>query len=370
LSQCLFSLSPGFGTAITLSATTTPTEDIYKAAIITSVANTVFAVASGLAIFSMVGNIAYTTGQEVADVASTGGQGLAFIVIASAMPTFGGAANSLSAMFFFMLFTLGLDTSFCWAETLTTSVENFIPRFTDKKPPATWMISLFTCTLCFLIGLPYATTKGNIILDGVDFFVGINFLLFVCFVESIALNFDVGWKQIEYALQKATAGKRSLRPKYKCCRLDFHLLVPVSTIGLFLYQMYYTIKTPYLPNNLNIVTVGWVLFALCFVLLFIGVQDFRKEGSLVPIPDAFPYDGTVEDRIEYWSQCDENNSNNNNTNFGGKNSNNKKEVITAEEDQMGETGDPSSDDFADSNRDVLVDDNDNDSDNNSVELEA
>lgn len=317
-------------------------------------ANTVFAVASGFAVFSMVGNIAYTTGQDVADVASTGGQGLAFIVVASAMPTFGGAANSVSAIFFFMLFTLGLDSSFCWQETLTSSVEDFIPRLTNKKPPATWIISLLTCLTCFLIGLPYATTKGNIILDGVDFFVGINFLLLVCFVESIVLNFDIGWKHIEYALQKATSGKRSLSPIYKCCRLDFHILVPVSTFGLFLYQMYYTIESPYLPDNLNIVTLGWVLFALCFVLLFIGVQDFNKYGSLVPIPDDFPHDGTVEERVEYWSNFDENNNNGN-----------KKKVITVDKDKMGDTGDPSSsDNLAHSNKDVIVDDND------SVELEA
>ena len=274
LSQCLFSLSPGFGTAITLSSTTTTHEDIYKAAILTSIANTVFAVASGFAIFAMVGNIAFTTGDSVADVASTGGQGLgmclvnyfvcstgtrvistdhllfslllftsylhllrlffrffccrwccfhrknydrnnmiqyttrhdlitttnvhfiaqytilksgrrstttkhyhnnnvyifvAFITIASAMPTFGSAANSLSAMFFFMLFTLGLDSSFCWAETLTASVEGFLP--VDKRPK-TWVISLLTCTTCFFIGLPFATTKGNVILDCVDYFVG------------------------------------------------------------------------------------------------------------------------------------------------------------------------------------------------------
>jgi len=39
-------------------------------------------------------------------------------------------------------------------------------------------------------------------------------------------------------------------------------------------------------------------------------------------------------------------------------------VITVDKDRIGETGDPSSDDLAHSNRDVLVDDND------SVEHEA
>ena len=47
LSQCLFSLSPGFGTAITMSSHTKPGEDVYKAALITSAANTLFALIAG-----------------------------------------------------------------------------------------------------------------------------------------------------------------------------------------------------------------------------------------------------------------------------------------------------------------------------------
>merc|ERR1712241_946741 len=114
-----------------------------------------------------------------------------------------------------------------------------------KRPKKKWIVSLFTCTICFLIGLPYATTKGNIILDGVDFFVGINFLLLVCFVETIVLNFDFGWNRLEYALSKATSGNRSFCPVYKCCRLDFHLLIPIATIGLFLYRIQDVIRSPY-----------------------------------------------------------------------------------------------------------------------------
>ncbi|OEU14466.1 SNF-domain-containing protein [Fragilariopsis cylindrus CCMP1102] len=339
LSQCLFSLSPGFGTAITLSATTTKTEDVYRAAIITSVANTVFAFASGLAVFAMVGNIAYTSGRDVAEVASSGGQGLAFIVIASAMPTFGGAANAFSAMFFFMLFTLGLDSSFCWAETLTASVEDFIPK---EKRPRTWIISLFTCSVSFLIGLPYATTKGNLILDGVDFFVGINFLLLVCFVESIVFNFDFGFKRLEYALQKATSGMRSLRPAYLCCRFDFHLMIPAATFGLFLFQMIQTIIKPYLPNNPNIEAIGWACFAVCFAMLFIGFQKFSQDGSLKDIPDDYPYDGTVEERKVYWANFEDDE----NKKVDAKDDDNEEIGGTGDpSDELGKTDDPASNNY-------------------------
>jgi SNF family Na+-dependent transporter len=294
LSQCLFSLSPGFATAITMSSMTDKREDIHRAAIITSTANTIFAVASGFAIFAMIGNIAHDTGQSVEEVASTGGQGLAFIVVASAMPTFGNAANTMSAMFFFMLFTLGLDSSFCWQETLTATVQDLLGKYAgldkDRRPPS-WIISLVTCSFCFVIGLPYATTKGNLILDGIDFYVGTTFLLFVCFVEIIVLNFDFGWKRLEYALQKATLGKRTLRPIIQCCRFDFHVAIPIATLGLFLYQFVESIRTPYLPNNPGIEILSWNLFGICTTLLFLGVWrqgDGKLETLEMPF-DEYPW---------------------------------------------------------------------------------
>jgi hypothetical protein len=164
-------------------------------------------------------------------------------------------------------------------------------------------------------------------------------------------NFDFGFKRLEYALQKATSGMRSLRPAYICCRFDFHFMIPAATFGLFLYQMVQTIISPYLPNNLNIEYIGWALFAVCFAIMFIGVQNFPQDGSLTDIPDDYPYDGTVEERKVYWSnfEDDEGSSTNNE---------NKKEIDAKDDDdEIGGTGDPSSNDY-------VVEKND------SVELEA
>jgi len=308
LSQCLFSLSPGFATAITMSSMTDKHEDVHRAAIITSTANTGFAVASGFAIFAMIGNIAHDTGRSVEDVASSGGQGLAFIVVADAMPTFGNATNVMSAMFFFMLFTLGLDSSFCWQETLNATVEDLLVRYAgldkDRRVPS-WIVSLVTCSFCFVIGLPYATTKGNLILDGIDFYVGTTFLLFVCFVEIIVLNFDFGWKRLEYALQKATLGKKTLRPIIQCCRFDFHVAIPIATLGLFLYQFVESIRTPYLPNNQGIEILSWTLFGICTALLFCGMWR-QGDGKLETL--EMPFDEYPWGR-EYWTTLENSDEN-------------------------------------------------------------
>ena len=84
--QILFSLSPGVGTAITLSSYTKPKEDVYRVCLIVSLSNSLFSIVGGLAIFSILGNLASTTGRTVEEVASQSGTGLAFISIAEVRP--------------------------------------------------------------------------------------------------------------------------------------------------------------------------------------------------------------------------------------------------------------------------------------------
>ena len=83
---------------------------------------------------------------------------------------------------------------------------------------------------------------GGEILDTIDMFVGTIFLLLVCFVESIILNFDLRWQRLQYALKAATFGSRrfpegrSIFPSY-LCMFDLRLTVPVGTGFLCGYQV-------------------------------------------------------------------------------------------------------------------------------------
>ena len=106
--QILFSLSPGMGTAITMSSYTAPKEDTYRVCIVVALANSAFSLTGGFAIFSILGNLAHRTGRSVADVASASGPGLAFVSIAEGVSTFGAGANAMAVLFFAMLVSLGL----------------------------------------------------------------------------------------------------------------------------------------------------------------------------------------------------------------------------------------------------------------------
>jgi len=206
LGQILFSLSPGFGTAITYSSFVSNKEDVYKAGMIVCVANSAFSILGGFAVFSIVGYLAEKEGAPVEEVATRGGMGLAFITIAEAMSFFGEAQNVMSVLFYVMLLTLGLDSSYAWTETLVCSVEESIASRGHHF--STWKITLVLCIIMFCFGLVFTTRMGGEILDTIDMFVGTIFLLLVCFVESIILNIDLRWQRLQYAL-KASFPRRT-----------------------------------------------------------------------------------------------------------------------------------------------------------------
>ena len=96
-SQILFSLSPGMGTAITLSSYVKPNADVYRVCLIVALSNSAFSICGGFAIFSVLGSLAHQSGHTVAEIASRSGTGLAFVTIAEGCATsFGSAGNAVS----------------------------------------------------------------------------------------------------------------------------------------------------------------------------------------------------------------------------------------------------------------------------------
>lgn len=164
LGQILFSLSPGFGTAITYSSFVSSKEDVYKAGMVVCVANSAFSLIAGFAVFATVGHLAYMEGLPVEEVATRSGTGLAFITIAEAMSFFPtGIENVMSVLFYVMLLTLGLDSSYAWTETIVSSAQEALVSKGIKYRP--WKVTLVLCIIMFLFGLVFTTRMGNEILD-------------------------------------------------------------------------------------------------------------------------------------------------------------------------------------------------------------
>lgn len=69
----------------------------------------------------------------------------------------------MSVVFYVMLFTLGLDSSYAFTETLVSSVEETLAS--KGMNYRTWKVTLVLCTMMFLFGLIFTTRLGNGILD-------------------------------------------------------------------------------------------------------------------------------------------------------------------------------------------------------------
>ena len=215
-SQILFSLSPGMGTAITLSSFTKPKEDVYRTNALVTVCNSSFSIFSGFSVFSILGFMAKkrceTPGlvcKSVAELASSGGTGLAFITLAEGVSLFGAGSGVFSFFFFIMLLTLGLDSTFAWMETLNTYAYDYLKYIKSPYARKDLVAGVF-CILFFLIGLFYSTRLGMPLLDVVDNWAASYTTIVVCFCEWVMFHVYWKWDRVQESVLRATKGNPGL----------------------------------------------------------------------------------------------------------------------------------------------------------------
>lgn len=285
--QIVFSLSPGFGTAITYSSFAKPKEDVYRTCLIVAVTNSTFSIVSGLATFSLVGHLAHKAGVPVEQVATRSGTGLAFITMAEAMQYFGPFANMFSVMFFFTLFMLGLNSAFAWLETVVSYVNDFMDEQGWPSRPV-WQTSMYLIAILYVVGLAFTTRLGNQSLDVIDHFVGTVFLLLVATTEAIMFIVDFGWERMEYCLKVATHGNprtpegRTLLPSV-LCRIDFFCTVPLVSGILGVYLLIHDLQQPYGGYPFRLVSWGYGLLVL--LICIIPLTLWKTDPSELPPMD-------------------------------------------------------------------------------------
>ncbi|CAH2048284.1 unnamed protein product, partial [Iphiclides podalirius] len=109
-SQIFFSLGPGFGTLLALSSYNKFNNNCYRDALITSSINCLTSFLAGFVIFSVLGYMAHVQNKSIEEVGLEG-PGLVFIVYPEAIATMTGSVF-WAIIFFLMLITLGLDSTF------------------------------------------------------------------------------------------------------------------------------------------------------------------------------------------------------------------------------------------------------------------
>ncbi|XP_041350515.1 sodium-dependent serotonin transporter-like [Gigantopelta aegis] len=185
--QTFFSLGPGFGVLLALSSYNKFNNNCFSDAVLTTSINCVTSLLAGLVVFSMLGYMAdlqHTTIDQVA----VDGPGLVFVAYPEAIATFAGS-QFWAVLFFFMLITLGLDSSFGGLESAVTAMCDQFPNLKANRP----IVLGVQLGLCFLIGLSTVTYGGSYVVYLLDVHAAPTAVIFFCFVEVVAVNWVYGF---------------------------------------------------------------------------------------------------------------------------------------------------------------------------------
>ncbi|XP_038046535.1 sodium- and chloride-dependent glycine transporter 2-like isoform X2 [Patiria miniata] len=151
IGQIFFSLGSGSSGTLTLGSYNSFHNNCLIDGLIVPLINSATSIFAGFVIFSILGYMAHTQGKDVSDVVSQG-YGLAFVAYPEAvsrMPL----APFWSALFFFMLFIIGLDTQFVIIErSVTGLVDEF--AFLRRHRLLTLLV---WCLAMFFVGLIFVT---------------------------------------------------------------------------------------------------------------------------------------------------------------------------------------------------------------------
>ncbi|XP_044733776.1 sodium-dependent dopamine transporter [Chrysoperla carnea] len=187
--QVFFSLGPGFGVLLAYASYNKFNNNVYKDALLTSIINSTTSFVAGFVIFSVLGYIAYSTGKPIDSVA-TEGPGLVFVVYPAAIATMPGSIF-WSLIFFMMLLTLGLDSSFGGSEAIITALSDEFKIIGDNRE----IFVLLLFTLYFIVGLLSCTQGGFYFFYLLDRYAAGYSMLFAVLFETIVVSWIYGTKR-------------------------------------------------------------------------------------------------------------------------------------------------------------------------------
>jgi SNF family Na+-dependent transporter len=262
--QVFFSLSLGFGILIAYASYMPPESDVTNSAFITSFGNCATSFLAGMAVFSVLGYLAWLGGQEVSEVVG-GGPGLVFVTYPIAlakmpMGTFGIAI--ISFLFFVCLITLGIDSAFSIVEGMAAGFRDRFPQISREA------VSAIFCAVGFVGSLFFCTRSGLMWLDIVDHWVGTYGLALVGLLECIAVGYFFHLEKLKDYINEHSEIK--VHNWFDAC---IKVITPVILIFLLASEFLKDISVAYegydgiLSHSVTI--AGWGWFVLILVLAFV-----------------------------------------------------------------------------------------------------
>ncbi|KAG8007934.1 Sodium-and chloride-dependent neutral and basic amino acid transporter B(0+) [Nibea albiflora] len=274
--QTFFSLSIGWGGVMTLASYNNFHNNMFKDSFVVSLTNAGTSVLAGFAIFSILGHMAHVYKVPVGEVVKEG-FGLAFIAYPDALSKLP-ISPLWSALFFFMILTVGLDSQFAGIEVITTCLVDAFPKIFKSRRG---LLTISTCSFLYLLGLPCVTRAGIYWVTLIDQFVASWVLLFLGLFEIIGVCYIYGGNRFIKDIEMMLGNKSFIF--WLWWRTCWFFLSPCVTVVILVWSLinfeppsYGAIQFPDWG-----LALGWCMAVFC--LLWIpGVAVYkllRAEGS-------------------------------------------------------------------------------------------
>ncbi|XP_071373918.1 sodium- and chloride-dependent neutral and basic amino acid transporter B(0+) isoform X1 [Centroberyx affinis] len=274
--QTLYSLSIGWGGVTTLASYNKFHNNVFHDSVVVTLTNAGTSVFAGFAIFSVLGHMAHVYGKPVGEVAQEG-FGLVFIVYPDALSKLP-IAPFWSIMFFFMFFTLGLDSQFAGIEMISTCLLDGFPKLFQSRRS---LITIVTCAIIFLLGLPCVTRAGIYWVTLMDQFVASWLLLIIVFLEIIGLCYIYGGNRFIQDIEMMIGSKSFCF--WLWWRACWFFISPCLILVILVWSL-----LTFEPPNYGAVqypawglALGWCMVAFCLVWIpVVAVYKLmRAEGN-------------------------------------------------------------------------------------------
>ncbi|KAM3721865.1 Sodium-dependent serotonin transporter [Dirofilaria immitis] len=284
--QIFFSLGPGFGVLLALSSYNDYQNNCYRDALVTSIINCGTSFFAGFVIFSTLGYMSTLTNLPVSEIVGDSDANLVFIVYPQAIATMS-YANCWSFIFFVMLITLGIDSTFSGIEALITGFCDEYPKVLPQKRKIFVGVVIVTY---YFGSLPTITYGGKYVIPFLDEYSISLSVLFIVMCEMIAVCWFYGIRRFSEDIQRMLGFYPGLywRFCWTCC--------PIFMAGIFLLTIY---KTSLEPMTIGSYTypqwsayLGWFLrltsvlsipiFAIYYLCIAKGTLKERWQFSIKP----------------------------------------------------------------------------------------
>ncbi|CAI5445079.1 unnamed protein product [Caenorhabditis angaria] len=266
--QVFFSLGPGFGVLMAFSSYNDFHNNVYVDALFTSFVNCATSFLSGFVIFSVLGYMSCKSGKPIDSVAQEG-PGLVFVVYPEALSTMP-YAPFWSILFFLMLMTLGLDSSFGGSEAIITGLSDEFPIL--KRHREIFVGALFS--LYMIIGLSMCTDGGILVMEWLIVYGTTWGLLTAVLCEAIVISYIYGIRQFVRDVKEMMGFRPGYYWKFCWCFAAPFILFSMICSNVFNFQPLSYQNYVY-PRTANILGVMFALSGASFIPI-VGIYKFTK----------------------------------------------------------------------------------------------